>query len=322
MQQDYTYAVARIRFRETKLLSDADIASLNAAPDEGAAMRLLRDKGWGDNTADLDAEELLASEREKLWDFIGEVIPEKEAFSFLNVPSDYHNLKVAVKCVIRDIKPEGLFLYNAPTDPDALYEALKMRDYEALPEHLRELGKDATSVLLQTSDGQLCDIVIDKACMEHIRRLGMEAENEIVQKYCELFVASADIKIAVRSAKTGKSIDFIRRAMAECDTLDAQKLAQAASLSCSDIIAYLSTTEYSSAIEAISTSMSAFEKWCDDHLTALLRSQKWEPFGFGPVVAYILARENEIKAVRLILSAKHNGIPEEIVKERLRKMYA
>ena len=142
-----------------------------------------------------------------------------------------------------------------------------------------------------------------------------------MQKYCELFVASADIKIAVRSAKTGKSIDFIRRAMAECDTLDAQKLAQAASLSYSDIIAYLSTTEYSSAVEAISTSMSAFEKWCDDHLTALLRSQKWEPFGFGPVVAYILARENEIKAVRLILSAKHNGIPEEIVKERLRKMY-
>ena len=67
--------------------------------------------------------------------------------------------------------------------------------------------------------------------------------------------------------------------------------------------------------------MSAFEKWCDDYLTEVMRSQKWEPFGIGPIVAYILARENEMKAVRLILSAKINNLSEETVKERLRSMY-
>ena len=43
-QDDYTYAVARIRFRETKLLSDADIAALLSAKDVENVMRLLRDK--------------------------------------------------------------------------------------------------------------------------------------------------------------------------------------------------------------------------------------------------------------------------------------
>ena len=38
MQQDYTYAVARIRFRETALLSDADLLSLLSAKDAEAAL--------------------------------------------------------------------------------------------------------------------------------------------------------------------------------------------------------------------------------------------------------------------------------------------
>ena len=38
-------------------------------------------------------------------------------------------------------------------------------------------------------------------------------------------------------------------------------------------------------------------------------------------VAYIIARQNEIKAVRMILSAKLNDLPEQTIKERLRDMY-
>ncbi len=321
MQQDYTYAVARIRYRETRLLSDADLSQLVAAKDTDAAVRLLRDKGWGDHNGSGGYEELFRIEEEKLWSFIGEIVPDMSTLRFLNVPNDFHNLKVAVKCIIRDVKPEGMFLSSAPTDPVKMYDTIKSREYDALPAYLSEPAREAMTVLLQTSDGQLCDIIVDKACMEYVYSLGKENENEIIRLYCELFVASADIKIAVRSAKTKKRSDFILRAMADCDTLDKEKLANAAALGCDDIISYLSTTKYSSAVDAISASMSAFEKWCDDYLTDAMKSQKWEPFGIGPVVAYILARQNELKAVRLILSAKENQLSDEIVKERLRIMY-
>lgn len=321
MQQDYTYAVARIRYRETRLLSEADLNQLVSSKDSETAMRLLRDKGWGDGSADSGIDELISKEEDKLWAFIGEIVPDLSVFGFLSAPNDYHNLKVVVKCITRDIKPDGMFVYNAPTDPDELYDKLQKREYDSLPEHLREPAKEAMSVLLQTSDGQLCDIIADKACLEHVYSLGKESGSDIIQLYCELFVAFADIKTAVRSAKTGKHLDFIRRAMAECDSLNVEKLAFAASLGYDDIASYLSTTRYSSAVEALNTSMSAFEKWGDDYLTNALQPQKWEPFSIGPVVAYIIARENEFKAVRLILSAKQNGLTEETVKERLRNMY-
>ena len=321
MQQDYTYAVARIRYRETRLLSDADLTSLLTAKDNEAAMRLLKDKGWGDNSDITDADALIAVEEKKLWEFIGEIVDDREAFDFLRVPNDFHNLKVAIKCVTRDVKPDGMLLYNAVSDPDEIFDRISKREYERLPEYLTDCAKEAMTALLQTADGQLCDLIVDKACMEHVYKLGKVSDNEIIRLYCELFTASSDIKIAVRSAKTKKKYDFILRAMASCDSLDIEKLAAAAALDFDAIVAYLNLTAYRSAVDAIRSSMSAFEKWCDDYLTGKMRSQKWEPFGIGPIVAYILARESEMKAVRLILSAKQNAISEEIVKERLRSMY-
>ena len=53
----------------------------------------------------------------------------------------------------------------------------------------------------------------------------------------------------------------------------------------------------------------------------LMKTQKTNPFTIGPLVAYLLARETEIKAVRLILSGKRNRLDDRIVKERLRDLY-
>ena len=39
------------------------------------------------------------------------------------------------------------------------------------------------------------------------------------------------------------------------------------------------------------------------------------------VVAYVLAKENEIKTVRIILTARLNGLEEEQIRERIREMY-
>lgn len=321
MQQDFTYAVARIRYRENKLLGDADLNALLSAKDADSVIRLLRDKGWGDGVADGDVDGLLKHESEKVWEFIDEIVPDRSSFDFLLVPNDFHNLKVSIKAITRDLKPDDMFIRTATVEPELVYDSVSKREYDSLPEFLIEPAQEAMSVLLQTSDGQLCDIIIDRACMAYVAKLGKQNKEEIIRLYCERFVAAADIKIAVRSAHTKKRMDFILRSMAPCDTLDVERLAQAASMSFEDILKYLETTPYSDAIPAINTSMSAFEKWCDDSVTEAMKPQKWEPFTIGPVVAYLIARENEIKAVRMILSAKISHLPDDVIKERLRAMY-
>ena len=139
--------------------------------------------------------------------------------------------------------------------------------------------------------------------------------------YGELTVASADIKTAVRAARTGKDKAFLARALAPCDTLDVSRLAQAAVEGVDAICAYLELTPYAEAVEELHKSPSAFERWCDNLLIRKIRPQRFNPFGLGPLAAYILARDNEIKTVRIVLSGKLNHLPEESIRERVREMY-
>ena len=39
------------------------------------------------------------------------------------------------------------------------------------------------------------------------------------------------------------------------------------------------------------------------------------------VIAYVIARQNEIKTVRIILSGKLNDLPDDSIRERVREMY-
>ena len=121
--------------------------------------------------------------------------------------------------------------------------------------------------------------------------------------------------------RSGKDIDFITRALCPCSTLDVERLARAAGATIEEVTAYLAETEYKEASEILKSSASEFERWCDNALIRRLRSQKYEYFGVGPLAAYYLAKENELKSVRIILSGKKTGMTAESLRERVREMY-
>ena len=56
-------------------------------------------------------------------------------------------------------------------------------------------------------------------------------------------------------------------------------------------------------------------------MTEMLKTQKYEAFSVGPLLGYLIARENEIKTVRIILTGKQNGFSDDAVRERIREMY-
>ena len=148
-----------------------------------------------------------------------------------------------------------------------------------------------------------------------------KASGEFMDGLAQLMCASADIKIALRGCRTGKNLGFFERSLAECNDLDIKQLAKAAASCESDLLDYLSYTKYSDCVEKIGTSTLEFEKWCDNIIIEYVRSAKMTALGISPLVAYIMARETEIKAVRIIISAKYNNVPEDIIKERLRELY-
>ena len=322
-QKDYTYAVARIRCQELSLFSAPMMEQLIACKSYDEALRFLADKGWGGAEDYTNAEALLAAEKKKTWELIGEMVEDMSVFNVLRISDDFHNLKAAIKLIYTNstLPPERLFLNGGRLDPQELLAHVRAKEFGLLPGRMATAGQEAYNVLTQTGDGQLCDVILDRAALEDILDAGNTSGSEVLQEYARLTVVAADIKIAVRSGQTGKSLEFVRRALAPCPALDTDALARAAVAGPNAVVDYLAQSDYAEAAGALQESPAAFERWCDNLIIRHLQPQKANPFTVGPLAAFILARENEIKCARVVLSGKLNNLPESIIRERMREMY-
>lgn len=317
----YTYAVARIRAMEVSLFSQATIEQLMACKTEQQCLQFLVEKGWGNSDTPMNAEAILTREREKTWELMRELVKDMSVFDVLTYPDLFHNLKAAIKEIATEENNPNIFYSDCAIDGQEMMDIIKSKDYSRLPDFMAQVAQEAFETFLHTRDGQLCDVMIDKATLDAIYQAGKKAKDDIIRQYAESTVAVADIKIAVRSQKTAKSLDFMKKAMAKCDSLDVEVLAHQAMMGVDAIREYLQGTTYAGGAEALAESPSAFERWCDNRIIETIRPQIYNPFSIGPLVAYVLARENEIKTVRIILSAKQNDLPEEFIRERIREMY-
>ncbi|MCR5835046.1 MAG: V-type ATPase subunit [Lachnospiraceae bacterium] len=317
----YTYAVARVRAKEVFLLSDADIEQLITLKTEENCLAFLREKGWGSGDYKESADEMLSVQLSKSWTEVRELVSDKSIFDVLIIPREYHNLKAAIKQVIADEKADNVYYEDTQFKPEQLKAMVEKRNFDELPKEMAEAADLAVETLLQTRDGQICDIIIDKATLEAVKKIAEITSSPFIKKYALDIVSVANIRIAVRSAKTGKSKSFMENAMTRCEGLDVKALIEAAEAGVEKVCDYLGNVGMTELVEAIKTSPSAFERWCDNRIMDTIISQKYNSFSEGPIIAYIIARENEIKTVRVILTGKANELDDDFIRERVRKMY-
>lgn len=318
---EYTYAVARIRMLETSLLTNTVIDQLLGCEKEEQCLAILSEKGWGSGDTVTDTEQLLEQEERKTWEVIREVAPDPAVFDVMSYKKSYHNLKAAIKENCTELHHEGIFVSDSAISGKEMLTIIKKGEFERLPKEMSEVAKEAYTLLLQTRDGQLCDVILDRAALEAIQRAGDKSKEEIIRMYADTTVAIANIKIAVRGQKTKKTREFMERAMAPCESINIEQLAKAAYTGLESLKEYLRGTAYAQCVDTFEDSLPAFERWCDDQMLKMVRGQQYQSFSAGPLVAYFLAREHEIKTVRIILTGKRNGFPEEMIRERTGSVY-
>ena len=317
---DYIYAVACIRTKEKNLLKDSDIQTISGLSSESAVITYLTERGWGTHDTK-DAEQLLSMEEAKTGQVLTELGVGEDITDILMFRQYFHNLKTAVKQVCTGIEDPKAYYKSSRFDGEKLKLIIRENSFEQLPEYMRKSAEKAKDVMLTTRDGQRCDSIIDKACLDAMISEAHKTNDSFLIDYAESKVAAADIKVAVRGCFTDKSYDFILEALSPCKAFDVKALAKAATGGKDELLTFLSKSDYSEAAEAISESFSSFEKWCDDFMIRKILEQKTNIQSVGPIVAYYLARQNEIQMVRIILTAKANGFPDQTISERVRKMY-
>ena len=318
---DYIYAVACIRAKEKYLLTDSDVQTMVGMKGEKEVLSYLTERGWGDDSSADDMETVLAAETEKQMKLLTTLGVDSEIIDVLFIQELYHNLKTAIKAVCTGVDGGEAFYSHDVYDKDNMLRIIREKEFTELPEDMQKPAEKALDLMLTTRDGQRLDIMVDRACLDAIEKAGAHTRDKFLSDYAETRVVISDIKIAVRAASSKKPIALIKEALAPNRSFDVNELAKAAAAGIDDVYEFLRKAGYEQAVNALKNSFSEFERWCDDHMMKKLMNQKTNIQSSGPVVAYYLAKQNEIRTARIIMTAKANGFDNDIISERVRKMY-
>jgi len=288
-------------------------------------IKFLKGKNWAGQISTEDIDEIIKFERKKTLETVNNLIKkDDEDLNVILYKIDFNNLKTAIKAVITEKTKTALFPLNGNLDPKFLIECIKNQEFEKLPGFLKDYVEDSFEILLKSNDSNLSDGIIDKVMLSELLKISKSTGSEFIKDYIELFVAFSNIKTALRGCKFKKSRRFFEFTLAECDSLDLQKMKKSACENLESLKEYLLTTKYKELFESMNLSeeSKSIEKWFDDKVISLCKEQKFNSFTIAPIIAYFLAREIEFKNVKIIYMGKKLGADELEIKERLRQMYA
>ena len=301
------------------MLSQKDLDTLLRYETTAEAMKFLQDRGYGREAA--EPEEMLRAEMEKAWQVVYDACGEEAPVEILLYQNDFHNLKTILKAVMSNAPWENLVLRPSVTAPAEIYEAVVHAQFDDLPAFLREPAREAYALISTTNDGQLTEIFLDKALFAAMHSRAAAEHSQFLQRWVEINIVIADLKTAVRGAFGRKTKAFLENAMIPSDTLHTERLVTAAAEGPEAVYDVIAAQGYPDAAEALRKSYDAFEKWCDNYRMSMVRAEKNKFFGFEPILAFLIGKQAEIQALRIILSGKENHVPAEIIEERLRDMY-
>ncbi len=318
---EFAFAVAKIRANESKLLSESTLEAAINATSYAETVKAFNDAGYADFSS-YDEQQILSQKQREAFELILTSAPDKMCINFLIVKNDFHNFKAVLKCMLSSKEVSYDYLLSpSVVEKDTAVKALTERRYDLLPECFRESVMTAYDVGTRTLDGQLVEVILDRASVECTLYFAKESNDDFSIKLANNMAALSDIKIALRCIRTKKDVDFMKQAFARCDILDCDKLCEVCLDGEQALAEYVKYLGFAGVSEKIGEGYAAFEKACDDCLIDYVKDAKFHCLGIAPLVAYYFASESEIKSVRIILSCKKNGISGNIIRERVRKLY-
>jgi len=324
---DYLFISTRVRALEANLLTRERMNRMLDAPTSEDAAKVLLECGYPE-MAPLTAhsiQETLAQEHRKAFHDLAAFVPNPALIEVFKVKYDYHNVKVLLKAEATQSDPESLLMDLGRVPVRELSEKLNASDLRGIPPILQAAIATAKDTLGTTRDPQLADFVLDGAYYQDLFAIAKRAESSFLEGYVRISIDAANLRTAVRTMRMGKSAEFLRDILFPGGNMDTTRVLTAASAggSLAELFALSPLREAAEAGAATISGgrMTQFEKLCDNAITDYLRNAKYVAFGEAPVIAYLAAKENELTAIRIILTGRMSNLPADIISERLRDSY-
>ena len=324
-QKSVTYGVTRIRCHEKDLIN-RDRMERMAEGTLDEAMRTLLDMGYGSlpNATPEQAESMIDRELTAASELIREVTFDEKTTDLFLMKADVHNLKLLLKLRLTGSNDQPAYMAGGCFSTDALSKMVQNSEYKELPEEFSKALTELEQSFQADVDPALISMELDKAYIAYAYRIGKKG---FVKDYFKGMADFSNLLAMLRIRAMGGGPEKLRAAMLPAGNVTEAKLMQGLEAPADGLIKLLATGPakdwITRGLDAYqkSGSLSPLERERDNYLISLVQKGKFEEDSILPVIAYLSAREQEAKCLRLILTAKRNRLPDSVITERLRELY-
>lgn len=325
---DYAAISARIRIMENRLLTRERMEQLIEAREDAECVKLMTDCGYPELAALTlpELEKALAQAQEELFADLGKALDDPDVLAVFRVKYDYHNAKALIKSQARELDAGRLLVAGGRYDAERLAEGFRLGDLgeETVSPTFREALWAAKDLLATSADPQQADFLLDKACYEEMLAHAKAAKSPFLTDYVKMTIDSLNLRAVVRALRAQRGKELLDAALIPGGTVDTAALASAQAGELTKLFSgdLKAAAEEGTALLEGQGNMTAFERLCDNAVIRFVQRAKKVPFGVETVVGYLFARQNELTALRIILSGRLAGIDKDTIRERLREAYA
>ncbi|AIY79265.1 V-type ATP synthase subunit C [Clostridium botulinum] len=327
----FSQVIPRLRVYETKLLDKSKIDRMIDSNSANEALKVLQETEYANVMTNVkraeDYEVILSEELKRLFNLMYEISPMKSLVDLMSIKYDYQNIKVILKGIFLKKDLSYLLIDVGTIEASKLKYLVENNDLRDLPQIMREAVEESKDKFENTKDPQVLDIILDKYMFKQLVQIKNEIKDNFVNKYVEAVIDSTNLKTLLRVKKQNKGREFFTSVIIEGGSLDKDKLLGMLNDAVENISNKLAFTNYNDLIKSgiehytKTGSVSLLEKLVDNYIMDMMKDAKIIPFGVEPLLAYIYAKETEIKIIRIVMVGKLNNISAEVIRERLRDIY-
>ncbi|AQM61051.1 V-type ATP synthase subunit C [Clostridium baratii] len=327
----FTQVIPRLRVLETRLLDKAKIDRMIDGDSANEALKVLQESEYAGVMTGVkrpeDYEMVLARELKRVYELMYDASPVKSLVDIMGIKYDYHNIKVILKGMFLQKDFSHMLIPVGMIDVQTLKHSIENNNLGDLNETMKEGIIKAKEVFEETKDPQVIDIILDNTMFKEMREIAKQIDDKFVDKYVKVTIDSTNIKTLLRVKKQKKDKDFLEEVIIEGGEIDKDTLISMLHDAPENISNKLAFTDYGEMIKlgiedfTKSGSVNELERLVDNYIMNMMKEAKYIPFGVEPLLAYIYAKETEIKIVRIIMVGKLNNISGEVIRERLRDIY-
>lgn len=284
--------------------------------EEGIKILLESSYGGGIVVDGGDYETLLQAEDRRVTEFVLDAMPKGVGMESFLIKNDYHNLKAIVKGKYMRLESfDFMLMPKGMRDIEELKAAVLSDDYSSLSEHMNAAlcAIDLARANGNTSPGFI-DRTLDKACYREIMS-GSKKTVPSIKSYWQTDIDLSNVSAYVR-CKRIDAADIFKEGFIDGGLLER-------SFFDGDIFEKLAYSPYSQFAGALRDGdMVAFERQWDNALINIFKEKRNDIFTVAPIAGFYVAKKVEIKIVRMICILLKNDVDKEIIKARLRELYA